>query len=67
MNPCRNLWLDFANEASEHRYKLRSCMDSGLPAFKPFRWTIWIVVGKLIADLTKSLPVISALKPAQLL
>ena len=42
-------------------------MDSGLPELKPLSAIIWVVVGKLVADLTESLPVISAGKPAQLL
>ena len=43
-------------------------MNSGLPAFKPLSGIIWIVVGKLVTDLTESLPLISAAgKPAQLL
>ena len=42
-------------------------MDGGLPALKLLSRIVWVVVGKLVADLTKSLPVISARKPAQLL
>ena len=53
-----NLWVDFALEARKHGCELRSSMDGGLPALKPLSGIVWVVVGKLVANLTESLPVI---------
>ena len=61
------LWREFALKPNQHCNELRSSMDGGLQAFKALSGTIWIIMGKLVADLAEKLPVVSAGEPAQLL